>query len=707
METKEKKIFNWRPIFYSFLILLLAISSARFIFVGNVSYIVPVCVVFVVLFVVCFVQKKFKHFFVLLGVFCFGLGWFFVGVSSFESKEYLGECEVVGRVSDDITYSEYENSLSTVLKSVKVNGEKTKNIRLTINFGNREEIKIGDVISFSAELSNVKLFEIGAFNSFYYRDNVAYESEVSTASLHIIENKMTFDEKIRQSVKKNLYANMSEENAAVAYGVLFGDKTDISDDTIESYKTAGVIHLLTVSGLHISFLIGLICFILKKCRVKGWLNFAICAVIIVLYAYICGFSPSVLRSGIMGLVLMGATLSGKRYDNLNSLGIAGILILLFKPLYAMDIGFLMSFFCVLSIFVLFPVVSEVFRKFLPKKIADAFSLSLCAQIGVLPFALEIGAVTNYLSPFANLLIIPIFSVVYPTLFVGALLTLVMPFLGFILTCCGWGFSLIFSLASFFGQTKLIADYNPMSVIIIAICVMFCFAVSRLFMASRKTKMLCCAFLLCLASVVAVTDGIGVKPQTSLSVCFNYSNEVVLLTNNNGESVIIDVGYESFTKKLLRNQNVESVSTIFVLQNSRVKIDTAREIGVQTIIRTGSGEGYEEEMLVEKDEAGLVNGFAFKYRTYDDLMIGLEISYDNLKIFVARERYTTPEDFEEIWKEEFDVVIVGKKTEFAENFVNADEVVGYYQDKNVSSSYARDGNVEFVLKDNKFLRRCLD
>ena len=180
-----------------------------------------------------------------------------------------------------------------------------------------------------------------------------------------------------------------------------------------------------------------------------------------------------------------------------------------------------------------------------------------------------------------------------------------------------------------------------------------------------------------------------------------------MTKNNGESVIIDVGYESFTKKLLRNQNVESVSTIFVLQNSRVKIDTAREIGVQTIIRTGSGEGYEEEMLVEKDEAGAVSGFSFRYRTCDGLMIGLEISYDNLKIFVARERYTVPEDFEEIGKEEFDVVIVGKKTEYAECFVNADEVVGYYQDKNVTSSYARDGNVEFVLNDNKFLRRCLD
>jgi len=91
-------------------------------------------------------------------------------------------------------------------------------------------------------------------------------------------------------------------------------------------------------------LITLLGFLLKKIRVRGFLNFLICFVFLGVYVYLCGFTPSVLRAGVMGLVLLATKLSGKCYDGLNSLGLSGIVILLISPLFALDVGFQMSFF---------------------------------------------------------------------------------------------------------------------------------------------------------------------------------------------------------------------------------------------------------------------------------------------------------------------------------------------------------------------------
>ncbi len=704
MEVRTKKLLNWRALFYSFLILTLAIACAKFIFDGNLSYILLVCVVLFAIVIYCLLRRKIVYFLLLLAVFGIGIGWYFLGMATCASKTYYEQCQVVARVSDNIDYLDYGNACNVVLKDVKINGKKAKNIYARINFQEVDDFKIGDVISFSGEVSNVKMFELGQFQSYYYRNNIGYKSEISTSQISILKNKLTVDEKIRLKVKSN-FSGM--KNGAIAYAVLFGDKSEVADSVKLTFKSSGVVHLLTVSGLHISFLIALLSFVLKKCRVRGWLNLAVCAVFVVLYAFLCGFTPSILRAGIMGLVLSLASTFGKRYDSLNSLGLAGIIILLVRPMFALDIGFLMSFFCVFSIFALFPLFSKLFSKFLPKKVADGFAVSLAAQVGIFPFALQLGGITNFLSVFANLFIVPIFSVVYPLLFVFTLITLVMPFMAFLLKMCDFGFVVVCKLAEFFSGTAFSTEFKPLNIFAVAFGFLLVLGLSRFFLASTKKKILTCCVLLCLSSVSVVMADFGRKNETSISVCYNYSNSVILLTNKSNESVIIDAGYESFSKRLIEKQKVDKVSAVFVLQNSKVKIDTVRELSIPSIIRTGNGESYEEESLVSLDEAGRVGDFVFRYRSVQGKMVGLEISFDGLKIFVTRDRYTAAENFEEIGKEEFDLVVVGKNSKYAKSFTKTDKVVGFQDEKGLFSSFQRNGNMKFTLKNKQIVGRCLD
>ena len=64
---------------------------------------------------------------------------------------------------------------------------------------------------------------------------------------------------------------MSEDNAGIAMAMLFGDKNDLNDEIASTYKNVGIIHILTVSGLHIGFLIAVVYGFLKKCRTNKYL----------------------------------------------------------------------------------------------------------------------------------------------------------------------------------------------------------------------------------------------------------------------------------------------------------------------------------------------------------------------------------------------------------------------------------------------------
>ena len=166
----ERKI-NHRPIFYSFLALLLGIYSARFLFNLNISFWVLVAVAVVGLVVFLCIYKKFALLLVILTVLLFGIGWFFVGVSLFEGRVFLGEQTIEGRVSDNVEYA--DGTTSILLKDVKINGEDEKNIRLTVS-GVGENLEAGDIIEFSGVIENNALFNLGSFNLSDYRDNAAY-----------------------------------------------------------------------------------------------------------------------------------------------------------------------------------------------------------------------------------------------------------------------------------------------------------------------------------------------------------------------------------------------------------------------------------------------------------------------------------------------------------------------------------------------------
>ena len=697
MEKESKRVINLRPIFFCFASLLLALTTIRYVLAGDVVYIVLDGIIFFGGGLYFLLRKKFAVLLLLLCSFTFGVGWHFVGMATFRTNVYTEECQIVGRISDDLSLK--ENYAYVTLKDVKINDQNEKNIALLIYFTGCD-FEIGDVITFSSYVKQAQLYELGSFNSTYYRNRIGYTANVNEDNLYKINHKLTLAEKVRQGVKALLYDKLGEDNGAVAYAVMFGDKSAVDHEIKDTYKMAGIIHILTISGLHVSFLLACLGFLLKKCRIKGWLNLSICSLIVLFYAYLCGFSPSVVRASIMGLMLLATAISGKWYDGLNSLSLAGIIILLANPLSANDVGFLMSVFCVFGIFALSPTLSKIFRKFLPKYIAEACAVSIAAEIGILPFLSKIFLSVNIFAPLINLVVIPIFSILYPLLLISVLLTSVMGFMGFMLKVCGFGLDATTKIAGVFANKYFVVELNSLKIYVVVMFILLLFLASRYFMAKRRARTVC---LVVVATLLCGLYGLSFMPlalQPSISFCTKYQNTSVLLTNKAQESVIINLAGVDFTKKMLNANNVTKVSAVFNVYSENPTVENLTAIGNPTLVLCDDEIEYDGVVSVSKNQIGSVGKFIF---TYDDC--GLEIKFDETVVYVLRQKKLNDTELANIASKNYDFVVTNTKNYKTNVYTGATNVISYYNTENSDWSYLKDGNGVYMLRTKKW--RCLD
>jgi competence protein ComEC len=145
-------------------------------------------------------------------------------------------------------------------------------------------------------------------------------------------------------------------------GMLLGEKSFIPPYLKEIFTEAGIMHILAVSGLHVGIIAMALLILLGMLKLPKKLKMLTLILILIMYASITGFRPSVLRATIMFILLIGGKLIN-RGRNLNiSLFFAAFLILLSNPLILYDAGFLLSFIVTFSIINLSPILQKIFSK---------------------------------------------------------------------------------------------------------------------------------------------------------------------------------------------------------------------------------------------------------------------------------------------------------------------------------------------------------
>ena len=494
-----------RPIFIAFLSLCLGIWFAELFRQGKIIYIILLSAILVLIIALTFFRLKFKKskFFHYLWRVRKGTITMFVavivGFSSFTLAYNRIIQEEVMDVDSTVDYIvmgtvrsapiEYEAYMTMFVDDAMLTDNDynldlgDQGIYLKIDTENIDDSSVlytaeaGDTIILVATLKNVDVFNEDDIFSYAYKNNFRYMAYADQDNISVISGKMSGLDSVRKYVKDTLYANMDERYAGLAYAVFIGDKSGLDYDLQSNFQATGIAHLLAISGLHVGFMVLLLMFLLKLCRLKSLWRTCIISILLVLYCILCGFSPSVVRASLMAVFLLLGQSLGKQGDNLNSLSLAGILLLLIDPMYLFDLSFLLSFASVFSIIMLYPMFEEWFMKLhLGKFVSATLAISLSAQIGTLPLLINTFGYVSVIALLVNFLLVPLFGYVYMALFSSLIITMIFSFMGFLLWVFQWGLWLIDIISSWFASfsfaTVFVQGLVPI-VLVIFFVALFC------------------------------------------------------------------------------------------------------------------------------------------------------------------------------------------------------------------------------------------
>ncbi|MDD6175947.1 MAG: ComEC/Rec2 family competence protein [Firmicutes bacterium] len=220
-----------------------------------------------------------------------------------------------------------------------------------------------------------------------------------------------FTDALHEKISGALHLLLPQEEAGLACGILLGEKSGLPEELIENFRACGISHLLVVSGLHLSFLILGLQRLLQRLLRRKRLAAGLCLPVLLLFMAVVGFTPSVLRSGIMMAVFLLAILLFRTADSRTSLAAAVWVICLSNPCAAGDVGLQLSFLATLGIQCCSGRwCSRVFRQ-MPRRLADfpvsrrlvpALCTTLSASLFTLPVTLAAFGTVSLIAPLVNL-----------------------------------------------------------------------------------------------------------------------------------------------------------------------------------------------------------------------------------------------------------------------------------------------------------------
>ena len=308
-----------------------------------------------------------------------------------------------------------EYSLSVYLKQVclTVGSEQIPIENIKVYLNKEEQIRIGMFLRVCGKLEEIPgPRNPGEFDSkqyyacrkIYYQMKDGEVCDKSTGYSYFGQ----FLQEIRQKAETIL------DEAAGAYAGIFqamilGERGNLDAETKMQYQMAGIMHILAISGLHISF-VGMGFFrLLKKAGAGNGVAGAVSAFLIYAYGIVTGGSVSAMRAVGMFLVLVGAGIAGRSYDLLSAMALSAIVLLLDAPAYLYNVSFLLSFGAVIGIGALTPEICSLLN--LKKRTAKSLVGSVIVWLITLPIALHAYGEVSLAGVILNLLVLPTSGIV--------------------------------------------------------------------------------------------------------------------------------------------------------------------------------------------------------------------------------------------------------------------------------------------------------
>lgn len=359
----------------------------------------------------------------------------------------------------------------------------TKTINKSINLNN-----INKLLNISGEMvfPRIKLLSISKQNVF---DDYLYK--IKTYKGHFY---------------KQILKTSSVHGASLGSGTLVGDSSLFTKEETDNFRISGLSHIVVASGFNVTIIIFILIYFLSFLKIKLKYRLWILIFCILSFMSFVGFSSSIVRAGLMAIVLIFSYMYGRGYTAKQSLFLVSLFMIIINPKISLyDISFHLSFLATFAILFIFPILQSSLKinlhKFknnfqdkteegdsLIKKIFlslyEIFLLTLSIQLITLPY---VGFVFGYISIFgifANILVLPIL----PLVMLFGFLTFLFSFSFYISSVFGFLLSIFSEYIFFISKIFSSFEYSKIEInlsLIFLVIYYFCLTIFLFFENKRK------------------------------------------------------------------------------------------------------------------------------------------------------------------------------------------------------------------------------
>lgn len=365
-------------------------------------------------------------------------------------------------------------------------------------------------------------------------------------------------------------AHCDRDSGGISVAVLLGNKDHLSDTTQRDFRRIGISHLLVVSGMHFAVFITFLDFGLRKFKLNRILRCTINICFILFFMALTGFSPSVVRAGVMHLIAQLAFLLLKETTPLNSLAIAGTLIILISPYSALDCGMQLSFIAAYSCI----AFSKLRNNYILRRkesgkltinknrlakvlgaILEVILLTAAINICTLPIVWVNFGQVSLLSVFSNVIFIPLITIL---MYLSAIylltypITFIIPFTSFLInSLCNMINTLAAALSAWEFAT-IPVNYSFALYLLLPAGVLF--SLIPIFKKKARLAALITSLSLCTIffGCVAITEAVD-KSNVHINYVTEKKNDGLVIKSS-GRGLICDISDGSYT--FSRNLTVE-------------------------------------------------------------------------------------------------------------------------------------------------------
>ena len=363
---------------------------------------------------------------------------------------------------------------------------------------------------------------------------------------------MTSMAKLRHQIAETIDALFPQDTAALSKALLLGDTSDISYDTETTLEVSGIVHVVSVSGLHVSIIFALLYRLFGRHRF--WMPF-IGILALVFISSVTGFSVSIIRSCLMnGLMLLALALN-RDYDHPTGLAFSAGTMLMINPCMIASVGFQLSVASVFGILFFSDSIGGWLEdrnfwadskpgSFLGKirrSVSGSVGVSLGATLFTAPFtALHFGSV-SLIGFLTNYLTLYVLTLVFYCIILAVALGTVWPILGTLVSwCLSWGIRYVLWIADLLGSIPFAAAYTCNAYTVWWL--VFAAVMILLFILCRKKSV--GTLLICLISTLFIS-GVAAHVEPKLDswrmTALDVGQGQCILLQGDGRTYMVDCG----------------------------------------------------------------------------------------------------------------------------------------------------------------------